>query len=64
MERYFWIIFPYPDQVLRPIGNRNGLGMDSRSKKMIFHLRRVKEENNAARYSERGYRDSEKIQEI
>jgi hypothetical protein len=31
---------------------------------MIFHLQRVKEENNAARYSECGYRDSEKIQEI
>ena len=29
MDRPVWLISPYPDKVLRPIGNQSGLEMDS-----------------------------------
>ena len=29
MDRPVWLIFPYPDKVLRSIGNQRGLEMDS-----------------------------------
>jgi len=32
MDRPVLLIFPYPDKVLRPIGNQSGLEMDSKLK--------------------------------
>ncbi|MEA1947512.1 MAG: hypothetical protein U9N83_09460 [Thermodesulfobacteriota bacterium] len=32
MDRPVWPVFPYPDKVLRPIGNQSGLEMDSKLK--------------------------------
>ena len=32
MDRPVWFVFPYPDTLLRPIGNQSGLEMDQKLK--------------------------------